>query len=153
VDEYRAGLTRGLLNTHERVQLCTADLTDEEANRVVAGLTPIIWQAGHVVLTEAGYAKRGGAPVELPPSFETLFKMGTGGQAKYPPLAEVRQAFETTHQALLKIAASGNLATPTEAPSYSNVGEMLVGANVHRAYHIGKMTTLRALLEKKRLFG
>lgn len=153
MDDYRAALTRGLVNTHERVLLCAADLTDEEGGRVVAGLTPIVWQVGHVCATEVGYTKRGGMPVELPPSYEALFKMGTGGQATYPPLADVRQSFEATHQALLKIASGADLAAPVDVRGYANVGEMLVSASVHRAYHIGKMTTLRALLEKKRLFG
>ena len=81
--------------------------------------------------------------------------MGTGGAAKYPPLAEVRQAFEATHQALLKTAATADYDAPTPRPgnSYANVGELMVSACVHRAYHIGKMTTLRALLGKDRLFG
>jgi len=152
--DFRSWVTRGLVNTHERVQLCTADLTDEEAGRVLAGkLTPMIWQVGHVTLTEAGYAQRGAVPVELPGSYETFFKMGTGGQAKYPPLADVRRAFDATHQALLKVASTADYATPAEGRAFSNIGEMLVGACIHRGYHIGKMTTLRALLEKKRLFG
>ena len=151
--DYRSWPTRGLMATHERVQLCTADVTDEEAGRVVSGLTPIIWQIGHVALIDAGYGQRGGVPVELPRSYETLFKAGTGGAAKYPPLAEMRQAFEAAHQALLKVASTADFATPVEGRAYSNVGEMLVAACIHRAYHIGKMTTLRALLEKKRLFG
>jgi len=151
--DYRSWVRRGLLNTHERVQLCTADMTDEEAGRVVAGLTPAIWQVGHVVVTEAGYAQRGGIAVDVPPSYETFFKMGTGGAAKYPPLAEVRRAFEETHRALLDAAATADFAGPAEGRAYSNVGEMLVAACVHRAYHIGKLTSLRALLEKRRLFG
>jgi len=153
MEDYRTLVTRGLINTHERVQLCTADLSDEEAGRVVVGLTPMIWQVGHVTMTEVGYAKRSGVAVEVPSSYEALFKMGTGGQATYPPLADVRQAFEATHQALLKVASTADFATPVEGRGYSNIGEMLVGACVHRGYHIGKMTTLRALLEKKRLFG
>jgi len=153
--DYRSWPTRGMIATHERVQLCTADLNDEEAGRVISGLTPIIWQLGHVTLTEAGWAKFGGVPVELPSAYATFFKMGTGGEAKYPPLAEVRQAFEATHQAILKAAATADYAapTPTQGHSYSNVGELMVSVCIHRGYHIGKMTTLRALLGKRRLFG
>ncbi|MFN3286306.1 MAG: hypothetical protein ACK45F_08505 [bacterium] len=40
-----------------------------------------------------------------------------------------------------------------DAPHYRNVGEMLALSAYHRGYHIGKMTTVRALLGKRRLFG
>jgi hypothetical protein len=145
---------RGIMSTHERVTLCTADLTDEEAGRVISGLTPVIWQLGHITLTEAGWVTLAGVPVELPGSYATLFKRGTGGRAEYPLLAEVRQAFERTHEALLKAAATADYDTPTpsEGRSYSNVAELMVSACVHRGYHIGKMTTLRALLGKRQLF-
>lgn len=149
--------TRSINTTHDRVQLCTADLTDEEAARVVAGLTPMIWQLGHITLIEAGWTKLAGVPVELPQSYKAFFSIGTGGAAAYPPLAEMREAFEATHQALLKAAATADYAAPipgaSERLSYSNVGELMVSACVHRGYHIGKMTTLRALLGKPRLFG
>jgi hypothetical protein len=128
-------------------------MTDEEAGRVVNGLTPAIWQVGHLVVSEAGYAQRAGIPVEVPSSYEGLFKMGTGGAAKYPPLADVRQAFEATHRSLLDAAATADYDQTIEGRAYSNIGELLVSSCVHRGYHIGKLTTLRALLEKKRLFG
>jgi hypothetical protein len=37
--------------------------------------------------------------------------------------------------------------------NYRTAGEMLVFAIYHRGYHVGKATTLRALLKKPRLFG
>jgi hypothetical protein len=48
---------------------------------------------------------------------------------------------------------TAQLDAPAEGRSYSTVEEMLVFAVYHRGYHVGKITTLRALLKKPRLFG
>jgi len=152
--DFASMVMRGLSFTHERLRLCTADLTDEEAGRVLAGqLTPAVWQLGHVALVDTGHARRSGGAYALPTRYEDVFKIGTGGEAAYPPLAEVWQNFDGAHQAIVKIATTVDLTTPAEGRAYSNVGEMLVQVCIHRSYHIGKLTTLRALLGKRRLFG
>ncbi len=80
---------------------------------------------------------------------------GTGGAADYPPLSEVVQTLEDTHETLMRTMAEVKLETPVEGPpgSFTNIGEMFSFATVHRWYHIGKITSLRALLGKPRLFG
>jgi hypothetical protein len=82
-----------------------------------------------------------------------FFKAGTGGPADYPSLGQVWEAFDRGHSTLVEAARSADMTRPVEGPMYANVGEMLIYASVHRGYHIGKMTTLRALLNKPILFG
>ncbi|HXX39289.1 MAG TPA: DinB family protein [bacterium] len=145
---------RGFESTYERLKRCAADLTDEEARRVLAGqLTGATWQIGHTALIDANVVRRAGGTFAVPDGYESLFKMGSGGSAAYPPLADLLNLLERTQAALLQIAATGDYARPVEGQNYSNVGEMLVFNCVHRGYHIGKLTTIRALLGKPRLFG
>ena len=88
----------------------------------------------------------------------SLFKTGSGGAADYPPLSEVVRAFDETQEALAHAAAEATLETPIEVPAgrprvFTNIAEMFSFADAHRWYHIGKITSLRALLGKPRLFG
>lgn len=147
-------LLYGLTATHTRIHRCLADLTDEEARRSpMAGLAPIIWQVGHLAWADSNMAHRVDGSSTAPDAYTDLFKTGTGGEAAYPPLAEVKEVLDRAQQSLEAAARAADPATPLEARNYSNVGEMLVFVSYHRGYHIGKMTTLRALLKKPRLFG
>jgi DinB superfamily len=146
-----------LQRSHERVQQCIADLSLEEARRSpIPRLSPVVWQVGHLAFYDAQYAERAGVsdavPV-IPKDYEQLFKAGTGGQAAYPPIDQVWKVFDRTHAVLQRIAASGDLAKPVEGQLYKDVGGMLMFASSHRTYHIGKLATLRALLDKPVLFG
>ncbi|MDR7481314.1 MAG: DinB family protein [Armatimonadota bacterium] len=151
--DIRAVLLYGLTATHARLLRCLEDLTDDEARRTPHGLTPIIWQAGHIALADAGFARRADGRTEPPAGYEGLFATGTGGPAAYPPLAEVRDAVNRGQGRLEEIARTADLAARVDARNYSTVGEMLAFATYHRGYHVGKITTLRALLGKPRLFG
>jgi hypothetical protein len=146
-----------LQRSHERVRQCIADLARDEAHRSPAPrLSPVVWQIGHLAFYDALYADRAGvaqAVPAIPEDYERLFKAGTGGQAEYPPIDQVWKTFDRTHGALLHIAGSADLGTPVEGQMYKDIGGMLMFACVHRGYHIGKMATLRALLDKPVLFG
>jgi uncharacterized damage-inducible protein DinB len=146
-------LLHGLRATHARLQRCLEDLSDEEAQTSPAGLSPIIWQAGHVATTDFAFARRVDGRTEAPAGYADLFQMGTGGQAAYPPLAHVRGAVDRAQQVLEALAGSVALETPVQGRGYSTAGEMLIFAVYHRGYHVGKAATLRALLKKPRLFG
>lgn len=138
----------------DRLKKCVADLTDEEARRQLAGkLSPVIWQLGHVAVSDAQFAQRAGGSYAVPPHFANLFKMGSGGQADYPSLEEVSAVLSQAHRSLLAAAQEADYTKPLEGRSYSTVGELLVFAVQHRGYHIGKMASLRALLGKPILFG
>lgn len=146
-----------LQRTHERVQQCLADLSADEAHRLpLPRLSPVVWQVGHLTFYDALYVERAGLGHAVPPipkEYEPLFKAGTGGQAEYPPIDQVWKVFDRNNTALRTIAQSGDLATPVEGELYKDVGGMLIFACIHRNYHIGKMATLRALLDKPVLFG
>jgi DinB superfamily len=155
--DINAAIQFELQRSHKRVQQCIADLSLEEARRSpILRLSPVVWQVGHLAFYDALYAERAGVsdavPV-IPEDYERLFKAGTGGQAAYPSIDHVWNVFDRTHTALQRIAASGDLAKPVEGQPYKDVGGMLMFASAHRTYHIGKMTTLRALLDKPVLFG
>jgi uncharacterized damage-inducible protein DinB len=146
-------LLYGLQSTHTRLQRCLEDLTEQEAGAKPDGLTPIIWQAGHVATTDFAFARRADGHTEPPAGYEALFQMGTGGADSYPPLAEVRAALDRAQEILEQLSGEAPLDAPVKGRSYATVGEMLIFAAYHRGYHVGKVTTLRALLKKPRLFG
>lgn len=145
----------GLETTFTRANRCVEDFSDDDARARPHGLTPIIWQFGHIVSADAGYLVRAGGAGDLhvPSTYRELFGTGTGGEAEYPPLAELRELFEEVQRALLQAARTADLSVPVEGQSYHTVGEVLLFPMYHRGYHIGKMTTLRSLAGKRRLFG
>jgi len=156
--EDRALIQQQLAVSHQIVKQCLGDITEGEAGRVQAAiLTPVVWQIGHLALTNTNFIQRAGATsgVTLPARYPEVFKTGTGGPANYPPLSEVVKAFDDTHAALMRTVAETKLETPAEGPRglWKNYSEMFSFANTHRWYHIGKINSLRALLGKPRLFG
>lgn len=151
--DIRPNLVQQFTLSYDRAKRCVADLSDEEARRAPGTLTPVIWQLGHIVVTDSNFVRRAGRTFEVPPRFVDLFKPGTGGAADYPPLGDVAAAFDGTQQALLRTVQEADYDTPIDAPNYKNVEQMLIYVGAHRHYHIGKMATLRSLLGKPRLFG
>lgn len=145
----------GLNATQTRVHRCLEEISEDDARRSpIPGLAPIVWQVGHLAVVDFAFARRAGGHTETPEGYEALFKPGTGGGADtYPSLREVTEAFKLAHHELESAVRTADLGTPLETRNYSNIGEMLAFACYHRGYHIGKMTTLRALLKKARLFG
>lgn len=152
--DQRETLQYGLSATHTRIHRCLEEISEEDAGRSpIAGLASIVWQIGHLAWADFGFARRVDGRVEMPAGYDGLFKPGTGGEGPYPTLKDVTVALDRAHQSLEGIARTADLATPIEARNYGSVGQMLVFACYHRGYHVGKMTTLRALLNKSRLFG
>jgi len=139
------------------IAACLEGLSEDEANRVpAAGLSPIIWQLGHTAATDAMLGQWAGGRFAPPQEFPELFGTGTGGPAPYPGLNQVKEAFEGAHQALVQIALEADYEAPHDTPLrkyYGTVGEMLTFACFHRGWHLGKITTLRTLLGKARMFG
>jgi DinB family protein len=144
--------------SHQIIKQCLSDVSDDDARRMPnPTLSPIIWQVGHLAVINARFIQGAGAapPPTLPANYPDLFKTGTGGKAAYPPVDGVVRAFDDTHEALMRVVAEAKLDTPSEGPRglWKNTAEMFGFSNTHRWYHIGKITTLRALLGKPRLFG
>jgi len=146
------GASRGIL------QHSVGDISDDEARRIsIPTLSPIIWQVGHLAVTNVGFIKRAGIESipSLPAAYRGLFESGTGGAADYPPLEAVMRVFDDTHEALLGAVAAADLDAANEGPRgvWNNVSELFAFSVTHRWYHIGKINSLRALLGKPRLFG
>jgi len=144
--------------SHQTVKHCLNDIAEGEAGRLPeAILSPVIWQVGHLAFANTNFIQRAGATsgTALPERYAALFKTGTGGAADYPSLGEVVKAFDDTHAALMRAVAEADLEGAAEGPRgmWKNFGEMFSFADAHRWYHIGKITSLRALLGKPRLFG
>ncbi|TMJ03789.1 MAG: DinB family protein [Bacillati bacterium ANGP1] len=149
----RSIVVYGLTASFTRVQRCVEDVSDSEAVQTPHNLTPIIWQLGHLALSDGGFLRLAGGTSPAPELFKGFFKTGSGGPAGYPPLGEVKPVFEAAQRELERLAQFANLEQPVESRNCATIGEMLIFAAYHRGYHIGKMTTLRALLGKPRLFG
>ncbi len=148
----RDALLYGLHATNTRLLEGLKDVTEAEARRApVAGLSPIIWQAGHLTLSDFAFARRADGISAAPGGYADLFKPGTGGEGAYPSLEEVKDALHRAQQTLEGIARTADLNAPIDTPNYKTVGEMLVFVPYHRGYHIGKIMTLRALLKKPRI--
>lgn len=144
--------------SHQLVKRSLGEVSDEEARRVIdESLAPIIWQVGHLAWADLYLLKAAGASpsVTLPDTFTEMFKSGTGGRAAYPPLDSVLRAFDEAHGAVLKAAADLDPDAPRESSHglWKNAGGVLLFLNDHRWYHVGKMTSLRAMLGKPRVFG
>jgi hypothetical protein len=149
----KAALRYALEATRERVLRCVQDLSEEEAGRGVYGLSPVVWQVGHVAFTDGQLLQRAGGASPVPEGYASLFGTGTGGQAAYPPLQEVCAAFEAAHAALAQLLEAASVDGPVDGRHFRTVGEMVAFSAYHRGYHVGKMATLRSLLGKPRLFG
>ena len=153
----RALIQQQLALSHRLLKHSLTDISEEEAHRMPApGVSPIVWQVGHVAYVNFSFALGpGGARDRAPESYPGLFATGTGGLAGYPPFGEVVTELNDSHTALLAKVAEADLTTPSDGPfgAWKNFAEMYAFANNHCWYHIGKINTLRALLGKPRVFG
>ncbi len=147
-------LRRFLELSAKRIDESVADLQPSDWVARPQGLAPIIWQLGHLALSDLLLLKRAGEEVEVPAGYEQLFGRGTGGGGPFPPSDEVQQAFRRARDGLMRLA-EGDLARPARSPTglYETVGGGLAMSLYHHGYHHGKIMTLRALLGKPRLLG
>ncbi|HEV2284160.1 MAG TPA: DinB family protein [bacterium] len=153
----RTLILQQLALSHRLLKHTLNDITDEDAQRIPsAAVSPIIWHVGHVALVNFSFAGgRDAVRAKLPETYPGLFATGTGGKADYPVFGTVVKALDDSGAALAATVADADLSTPAEGPfdAWHNHAEMFAFSNNHRWYHIGKITTLRALLGKPRLFG
>ncbi len=154
----RALIQYQLALSQRMVGRCVSDLTDAEAAHRPEGiLAPAVWHVGHLAAANLKFLELAGAApaVTLPEHYLALFRPGQGGAADYPPLRDVAGMFDVTSDALARVAAEAELDRAIQdAPGpFATFAEMCSFAAGHRWYHIGKITSLRALLGKPRLFG
>lgn len=129
------------------------DVTEEEALARPQCLAPIVWQVGHLAVSEASYVGHMGGPeVLLPARYTDLFRTGTTGDDTLPSLQEVIQSFNEVQESMLQLASEDvDRVIPGKNRS-GTIADLLLGTNLHRGYHIGKIMTIRGLLGKQRLF-
>ncbi len=142
------GRIAGMLDrTADRVAQLVKNLSEEDVGTRPPGLAPIAWQVGHIAVVESKALTRAGLTSPIPETYPPLFDTGTGREGTYPPLAEMLPLLAAANAQLRTLALEGNLDDPIEGVrSYATVGEALLFLIYHRGYHIGKITTLRALL-------
>jgi len=143
------------INRTNRILLRTLeDLSADELQRSpVTGLSPVIWQVGHVAATDAYFAGMCGADLTLPEAFTGLFGRNTGGAKPYPGLGDVKAVYEAGQQALEALTQSAEMGRAIESKNFKTVADALSFNCFHRGYHIGKICTLRALMGRAPLFN
>jgi hypothetical protein len=143
------------INRTNRILLRTLeDLSADELQRSpVSGLSPVIWQVGHVAATDAYFARMCGADVTLLEEFTGLFGRNSGGAKPYPGLADVKPVYEMGQQTLEALSQSAEMGRAIESKNFKTVADALSFNCFHRGYHIGKICTLRALMGRQPLFN
>ena len=147
-------LHRVLQVSAERLGAFIEDMSDQEVRARPQGLAPVLWQLGHVAVTDARLANQAGEAVSIPEGWEKLFAMGSSGDGELPPREAVLGFLRDVSERLVRLS-QGDLARPIEGPQGRTdpLGYRLAFCLFHRGYHLGKVMTLRALLGKPRLLG
>lgn len=140
--------------TADRLRESLEDFSPEDLLARPQGLAPVLWQLGHVAVSETGFLARAGRPVPMPEGYEALFAMGSSGDGPFPGLEEVLAFFGQVNGKMVELAG-GDPDHPAASPrgTYRTAGEGLIFMLYHRGYHHGKIMTLRSLLGKRRLLG
>ena len=142
------------INRTNRILLRTLeDLSEEELQRSpTGGLSPVIWQVGHIAATDAYFARMCGADAAVPEEFAGLFGRNSGGPRPYPQLADVKPVYSAGQQTLETLTRSAEMGRAIESKNFKTVADALSFNCFHRGYHIGKICTLRALMGRQPLF-
>lgn len=122
-----------------------------------------LWVMGHLAATDAwfgGVMKIRG--VTVPDEWQKLFGMGSTpspDRSIYPPLAEIRERFDTNHQLIIEWfegASEEELATPLsdQTSGYAlDPVDFLLKAAWHEGWHMGQVATARRALGLPRIIS
>lgn len=133
-------------------------LDPAEATRTTCqNANPMVWMAGHLAQSRARLARLLGVDQEVP--WPTLFKRDAAAPTseEYPPLAEIRSAWETAGHALrrrLTAMAEGEMQADLQVKIPSTDGTLrgaIVFALFHEGYHVGQMGLVRRTLGRERI--
>ncbi|OUN01717.1 MAG: hypothetical protein BAA04_12740 [Firmicutes bacterium ZCTH02-B6] len=129
------------------------DVSEEDATARPQGLVPIVWHVGHMAYYDAWLVQDvAGGELLVPAGYRELFRQGSTGDGPLPPLQEVYDAFCRANEGMIRLAETADLDKAADGGNeYGTVGGALTFMNLHRGYHIGKISTLRALLGKPML--
>jgi len=124
-------------------------VTPAEAAARPDGLIPAIWHVGHVGVHHSYILRHVGYGPDIPEGWEEIFRKGSDGSGPYPRLDEVTAWFQSVREQIVRLAGEEErYSVPMEGAAWSTVGEALIWAHNHCGYHVGKVSTLRALLGK-----
>jgi hypothetical protein len=116
---------------------------------------PMVWMAGHLAQSRARLARLLGAEHEVP--WPSLFQRGAPppGSETYPPITEIRRAWESAGSALrarLRTMTDAELFADLQLRIPSTDGTLrgaIVFALFHEGYHVGQMGYVRRTLGKE----
>jgi hypothetical protein len=123
----------------------------------------LIWNLGHLAKTyQWGTGLLGGDPGKLPESFDKAFGGGskpTGDPKSYPPLAEVRKAFDdqynrfvATAEKLSDAALNESLADQTGGFATTKL-DLIHKFGWHEGWHAGQISSVRRALSLPPVMG
>lgn len=149
---------------HKMLADMAAGIPDERACEQLPGAyNHKLWTLGHMAHSNQWFACLiDGQPMTSPQEWETLFGMKskpTGNPAEYPPVADMRAAFEASIDRLCAAVESLNdaeLAGPTAGDGAGFVNDKLDSALKtvwHYGWHLGQIASLRKGLGLPSMMG
>lgn len=136
--------------TQGRVMKLTLDSGPDQLVERPGNLAPILWQVGHISISEAGIMGSLGHKVNYDKGIAKVCSNGTNGEGPFPEKEEVFKYFEETQREILSLCEEDLTAPLNPANKYfgENWGEVLTFMYGHRNYHIGKISSLITLTKK-----
>jgi len=136
-----------------------ADFTEEEAQKVAEALnTSLVWNLGHMAVSDNGLLQRFFGPSALGLDFISRFDTGSnpasvGNLTKDEVLKTMAAVRQTLKNKLSHIRPSDLNKKPKEKTWYKTMREGIFSTALHEGYHAGKIGTLRRFMGKPALFG
>ena len=136
--------------TQARVMKLTSDSGPDQLVERPGNLAPILWQVGHIAISEAGVMGSLGHKINYDKDIAKTFSNGTNGEGPFPEKEEVFKYFEEIQKEMMSLCEEDLTAPLNGANKYfgENWGEVLTFMHGHRNYHIGKISSLITLTKK-----
>ena len=136
--------------THGRILKLTTDIDADQLVERPGNLAPILWQVGHLAISEAGIIGMQGRKTNYDKDMAKIFSNGTNGEGPFPNKEEVFKYSEEMQKEMISLCEEDLTAPLNSANKYfgGNWGEVLNAIFGHRNYHIGKISSLKTLVTK-----
>ena len=132
------------------------------ADRACEGDNHALWTLGHLASTDAWAAGILGVDASVPPAWEKLFGYGSkcvDDPKAYPPLAEVRTAFDEIHAKLVAFftkATDAALDAPLKEKSggfFKDGWDTMFKLAWHEGWHTGQLAAARRSMQLPSVFA